>query len=219
MRLLAALLAAVALHAGAAPFTVSLGNDRVVLDSIPGMSDALPLGSPRIQELAESVTSASNRILLFALTDADIRRFGLGERTDLKRYMLAVTPNHLERERVTPQQFKVLIDDAQRDSGKPPEIADYMKHLDERPRGQPTALAQLRQTGEVYSVLLGTRLPDMGGWMSKAQYLVSTNTFLLVRNKALSLSVYSSYDGPQDLEWIRFVTERWIDTLQKLNNR
>ncbi len=219
VRFLAALLAAVSLNASAAPFAVTLGGDRVVLDSIPGLSDALPLGSPRIQELAESLTSASNRILLFALTDADIRRFGLGERTELKRYMLAVTPNHLERERVTAAQFKLLIDDAQRDTGKPAEIVDYMKHLDGRPHGQPTMLAQIQQTGEVYSVLLGTRVPETGGWLSKPQYIVSSNSFLLVRQKALSVSVFSSYEGPQDIEWIRFVTERWIDTLRKLNAR
>lgn len=219
MRFLAALLATVALNAGAAPFAVTLGGDRLVLDSIPGLSDALPHGSPRILELAESLTSASNRILLFALTDSDVRRFGLGEQTELKRYMLAVTPNHLERARVTPEQFKLLIDDAERDAGKPAEVADYMKHLDGRPHGQPSTLALIRQAGDIYSVMLGTRVPESGGWLSKPKYIVSSNTFLLLRGKALSLSVFSSYEGPQDIEWVRFVTERWVDTLKKLNAR
>jgi len=218
VRFLAALLAAVALNASAAPFAVTLGGDRLVLDTIPGLSDALPLGSPRVQELAESLTSASNRILLFALTDSDIRRFGLGEQAELKRYMLAVTPNHLERARVTQEQFNLLIDDAERDTGKPADVPDYMKHLDGRPHGQPSMLALIRRATDMYSVLVGTRLPSTG-WMSKPQYIVSSNTFLLVRGKALSLSVYSSYDGPQDLEWVRFVTERWVDTLKKLNSR
>lgn len=219
-RLAAALLAACALHAGAAPFAANIGGERVVLDSLPGLSDALPLGSPRVQEVAESLTSASNRILLFALTDGDIRRFTAGERTDFKRYMLLATPNHLERERVSAAQFKLLIDDAQRDTGKTPaEIADYAKYMDDRPHGQPTVLAELKRTPEVYSVLVGARVPETGGWLSKAQYLITSTTFLLLRNKALSLSVYSNYDGPQDVEWIRFVTERWVETLQRLNAR
>ncbi len=217
--LAAALLAACALNAGAVPFAANIGGERVVLDSVPGLTDALPLGSPRVQEVAESLTSASNRILLFALTDADIRRFNVGERTDFKRYMLLATPNHLERERVSAEQFRLLIDDAQRDTGKPADIKDYAKHMDDRAEGQPTVLAELKRTPEMYSVLLGARVPGSGGFFAKAQYLITTTTFLLVRNKALSLSVYSNYDGPQDIEWIRFVTERWVETLQRLNAR
>lgn len=208
----------VTMHATAAPFAVSIGGERVVLDTIPGFSDALPSGSPRLLELAESLASASNRILLFALTDADIRRFTVGDPAELKRYMLVVTPGYLERERVSAAQFKVLIDDAQRDVGRPGEIADIRKHLTEQPQGKVTALAQLRQAPDVYSVLLGIRVSE-GGWLSKEQLLLSTNTLLLVRNKAVAVSVYSSYDSPADLDWIRFATERWIETLQKLNVR
>jgi len=216
--LLASFALCAAMHASAAPFAVSIGGDRVVLDTIPGFTDALPSGSPRLLELAESLASASNRILLFALTDADIRRFTVGDPAELRRYMLVVTPGYLERERVSAAQFKVLIDDAQRDAGKPGDIADYRKHLDGQPPAKVSALAQLRQAPDVYSVLLGMRVSD-GGWLSKAQYLLSTNTLLLVRNKAVSVSVYTSYDSPADLDWIRFATERWIDTLRQLNAR
>lgn len=218
-RIAAVLLAAVALHAHAAPFAVSIGGDRVVLDAIPGFTDTLPSGSPRLLELAESLTSASNRILLFALTDADVRRFGIGDRAELKRYMIAVTPGHLQRERVNAAQFRTLIADAQRDAGKPGEIADFRKHLDGLPHGRVAALAQLGEGEDLYSVLLGTRMPGESGFFSRDVYLVSTNTLLLVRGKALSLSVYSSYDSPADVEWIRFATGRWIDTLRQLNAR
>jgi hypothetical protein len=203
----------------AAPVVANVGGERLVLDTVPGITDALPLGSPRVVEFAESLTSASNRILLFGLTDADIRRFNAADPPDLKRYMLLVTPHHLVRERVTPEQFRMLIEDAQRDTGKPAEIKDYKEFMDERPHGQLAVLAQLKQAPDLYSVLVGTRAPGTGGWFSSTQYLISTNSFMLVRNKALSLSVYSNYDGPQDIEWIRFVTERWIETLQKLNAR
>lgn len=215
---IAALALCGALQAGAAPFAASIGGDRVILDAIPGFTDTLPSGSPRLLELAESLASASNRILLFALTDADVRRFTVGDAAELKRYMLVVTPGHLERERVNPAQFKALIDDAQRDVGVPGDIVDYMKYLEERPQGRVSALAQLRHTPDAYSVLLGTRVTS-GGWLSKAQFLVSSNTLMLLRGKALSVSIYSTYETPQDIEWIRFATERWIDTLQKLNAR
>lgn len=217
--ILATILLGAALHAGAAPFAVSVGGERLVLDAVPGLSDALPLGSPRIQEFAESLTSASNRILVFALTDADIRRFTQGDAADLKRYMLLTTPNYLANERVSTAQFRRLIEDAQRDTGKPAEVADIQKFLDERPRGQTTTLGQLRLTDNTYSVLVGARLPGDEGWFSKPKYLISSFTVLLVRNKALQLQVYSSPEEGLDMEWIRFVTERWIETLQRLNTR
>ena len=220
MRLLAALLASLSLQAAAAPFAATVGGERLVLDAIPGMTDALPLGSPRVTELAESLTSASNRILLFAMTDADIRRFGTGERLDLRRYMLLTTPGHLERERVTAEQFKLLVDDARRDVGEPANPADFAKYLEDRPEGRASPLLRLKEGDGLFSVLLGMRVPGSGGgWWSKPQLMLSTSTFLLLRGKAVSLSVYTNYEAPQDAEWIRFVTERWVDTLQKLNAR
>jgi hypothetical protein len=42
---------------------------------------------------------------------------------------------------------------------------------------------------------------------------------MLVRSKALSLAVYTAYDDPADLAWIRAMTARWIDELQRLNSR
>jgi hypothetical protein len=53
----------------------------------------------------------------------------------------------------------------------------------------------------------------------KQQYALSTISLLLVRGKALSLTVYSLYDSQADLDWIRAITTRWIDDLQRLNTR
>ena len=99
--LLAALLSAFALNCAAAPFAVRLGLEKIALDALPGFSDTTELASPRLQDLAATLTAPSNRILLFALTDADLRRFTNGDQLDQKRrYMMAVTPKALEREGV-----------------------------------------------------------------------------------------------------------------------
>ena len=55
-----------------------------MLDTPPGFTDTTELASPRLQDAAESLTPASNRILLFALTDADLRRFTLGDPLDMQ---------------------------------------------------------------------------------------------------------------------------------------
>src|SRR5258706_11167041 len=100
-RVLAALLFPAALNCAAAPFAVQVGDVRLGMDAPPGFADTGFTGSPRLQELAETLTSASNRILMFAISDADLRRFTVGDAIEAKRYMIAVTPRPLQRDRLT----------------------------------------------------------------------------------------------------------------------
>lgn len=217
---LAALLSVLALTAGATPYAVRLGTERIVLDAPPGFSDTTELSSPRLQELAESLTPASNRILLFAITDADVRRFMGGDRPELRRYMIAVTPRGLERERVGAQLFATVVEDALRELGQPAgAVADYLKYLDQQPQGKASLLAELRREQGIVSVLQGTRLPSQGGWAEKPQYLLSSTTLLLLRGKALQIAVYTGFDGPADGDWLRFITQRWVEELIRLNTR
>ena len=223
VRILAALLAALSLNCAAAPFVVRLGADRIVLDTPPGFADTTELASPRLQDLAEALTSASNRILLFALSDADVRRFTQGEQLGARRYMIAVTPKGLERERVTPGQLASFIADSLQDLGKPVETADIVKFLETQPIGKLHLIAELKREPAIVSVLQATRHPPLPGkafWeSSKPQYLFFTTTILLVRGKAIQLVVYSLYDGPEDTEWLKTITLRWVDGLLLLNPR
>lgn len=223
MRIAALLFAVLTLAApaAAAPTAVMLGEVRIGLDTPPGFSDTRFTGSPRLSELAESLTSASNRILIFALTDADLRAFMTGERPELRRYMLAATPRRLEREHVTPALFTRFVEDATREHGSaPPPDTDLRAYLDAKPRETPTLLAELRRTPDLVSVLQGARIQgESSFWGEKPRYLISTTTLLLLRGKALGLSVYSNFDGPADLEWIRYATDRWLEELQRLNAR
>ncbi len=70
-RLAAALIAGAAFllctAAGAAPFSVLLGSDRVILDMPPGFSETAAYGSPRLTEIAENLAEASSRVLAFAI--------------------------------------------------------------------------------------------------------------------------------------------------------
>jgi hypothetical protein len=204
--------------ANAAPFAVQLGDTRVGLDAPPGFTDTGFTGSPRLQELGEALTSASNRILLFAISDGDLRRFTLGEPLELRRYMIVVTPRGMERERVTDGAFKRFVTESVRELGPPAGQTDYAKHLDSRPLGAASLLAELRKDAEVVSLLQGARI-KAGGFRERAQYLLSTSTLMLLRGKALSLAVYTRYDDAADVEWIRTTTARWIDELQRLNSR
>ena len=199
---------------------MQVGDTRLGLDAPPGFADTGFTGSPRLQELAESLTSASNRILLFAITDLDLRRFMVGDTPELRRYMIAITPRGLERERVTRETFDFFVGDSLRELGEPaPAGKAYADYLDAQPPGKASLLAPLRRDPQVVSMLLGTRLPPQGRLQEKTQYLLSTTTLLLLRGKALNLSVYGGYDSPADLDWIRSITVRWIEDLQRLNNR
>ena len=214
----AALLLAAA-PAWAAPFAVPIGAARIGLDAPPGFADTSFTGSPRLQQIAQSLTPASNRILLFAISDDDLRLFMQGDQPLLRRFMIVVTPRALEDQSVTTDQFDAFAGDALRGLGAPPLRGDMLKYLDTQPRGKTSLLGELRRDTTVVSVLQGTRLPDGRMFGAKPDYLLSTTTLLNLRGKALSLSVYVHYDSADDLAWLRAVTARWIADLERLNTR
>ena len=204
--------------------SVPLGDTRVVLDAPAGYADTTFLGSPRLQELAEAHTSASNRVLMFAITDDDMRRFSVGDTPEFRRYLLVVTQKATERERITPAAFQRTIGDAMRDFRAPPAGVDVAKHLEKLPVGAPSALAELRKDAAVLSMMQGTRLqptviPGFFSNSEKQNYLLSSSTLMLVRGKVINLAVFTVYDSPADAEWLRALTLRWAEDLQRLNNR
>ena len=205
----------------AAPFAVQVGDTRLALDAPPGFSDVQMTGSPRLLELAEALTSASNRILLFALEDSDVRRFNVGDTPVLRRYVIAVTPKGLETARVNLAAFQRLAAESVHELGSPPpEGTAYRTYLDGRPTGRPSLLAELRREQDMVSVLQGMRVPDQPEQRSRnTQYVVSTTTLMLIRGKALNVALYSLYASDADVEWIRTTTERWVEELQRLNLR
>lgn len=218
VRFFPVLLAAVSLHCAAAPFAVQVGEARIGLDAPSGFADTSFAASPRLQEMGEALTSASNRILLFAVTDADLRRFMVGDPLELRRYLLVVTARGMERDRLGEATFKQFVGEALLGLGAPPAEKDFVKHLDSRPSGATSLLQELRRDGDVVSVLQGARTKGPG-FFERSKYLLSSTTLLLLRGKALSLSVYTQYDDAADLEWIRATTARWIDELKRLNPR
>ena len=221
--LFAALLATLALNCAATPFTVRLGVERIVLDTPPGFTDTTDLASPRLQDLAAELTSASNRVLMFALTDGDVRRFTSGDQVELQRYMIAVTPKGLERDRVTDSQFAAFVSDSLRDLGKPVQPPDLVKFLESQPIGKANLLAELRREPTAVSILQATRTPPVPGGTffsgSKPQYLLFTTTLLFVRGRALQLVIFGLYNAPADMEWLTTITQRWVDELRRLNPR
>jgi hypothetical protein len=219
---LAALLAVPSLTCAASPFAVRLGVEKIVLDTPPGFSDTVDLASPRLQDLAAALTSASNRVLLFGVTDSDFRKFTNGEFLEFKRYVIAVTPRGLERNRVTPEQFSALVSDSLREFGKPAEPADAIKFLEKQQIGRINLLAELKKEPSLVSVLQGTRLPPLPGAMwqdNKPQYVFFSTTIFLAAGKALQLAVYSMYESPADIAWVRDITVRWVEELLRLNPR
>jgi hypothetical protein len=219
VRFLAALLGAASLQCAAAPFAIQLGEARVGLDAPPGFADTGFTGSPRLQDLAETLTSASNRILLFAISDADLRKFMAGDQMELKRYMVIATPKGSERDSLSSGGFARLAGESLRDLGAAPAAGtDFQRHLDSQPPGRANLLAELARDPTVLSILQGSRLAPQRR-NEPPTFILSTATLMLVRGKMLSLAVYSAYDGEADLDWIRSATLRWIEDLKRLNSR
>lgn len=219
--LLAAVLSALPLAGTAAPFSVRLGIEKLVLDAPPGFADTTELASPRLAAVSESLTPASNKILVFALSDDDVRRFTLGDPVDIRRYMIAVTPRGLEHQRVSQELFSTHVGDSLQNLGPVLEVPDLVKFLEKEPIGKAYLLAELKREPGTVSVLQATRLPDRPAttfWGSPTpRYLCYTTTLFLVRGKILQIRVYSFYDSPFDIEWLKVMTQRWQDELMRLN--
>ncbi|MBM3367147.1 MAG: hypothetical protein FJY43_02525, partial [Betaproteobacteria bacterium] len=194
---LVGLLAAALPAAGlAAPFVTGVGNERIVLQALPGFADTGFLASPRLQELAESTTSASNRVLLFAITDADLRRFMVGDRYELRRYMLVVTPKGTERDRMNEAQFSVLAENAVRDLAVPAPGIDAQKPPEAQPEGKAMLLAVPRRGPGLVSILQGTRLVFPGAGLfgrPRSALVLSATALLHLRGKVLQLTMHSGY--------------------------
>jgi hypothetical protein len=219
MRIFAVLLAAIALECAAAPFAVQVGDMRLGLDAPPGFADTAFTGSPRLQDLGESLTSASNRILLFAISDADLRAFMAGDRGEMKRYMLIAIPKGSEQDSLSTGAFAKLAGSSLRDLGAPPPAGtEFPRFLETQPPGRSALLAELAREPTVMSILQGSRLPPQKR-NEPPTYVLSTTTLLLLRGKALNLAVYSAYETDLDVDWIRTVTARWIDEIKRLNAR
>ncbi|OAI51630.1 hypothetical protein AYO46_07670 [Betaproteobacteria bacterium SCGC AG-212-J23] len=219
VRLLAAALTMVSLQCAAAPFGLQVGDVRLGFDVPAGFADALPSGSPRLQDLAESFTPATNRILVFALSDADMRRFNAGDAPELKSYLLAVTPRALEQDRMSLQAFERYVRDGLRGLGKPIE-GDFTKVLETRPMGEAVVIAELLTDPDAAAVLRAIRIPPPEGLFSyfkPSQYVLSSSAVILLRGKALTLSLTSGYESKADIDAMRTVMLRWIDDLRRLN--
>lgn len=226
IRLSAWLLAGAALcfcaSPGAAPFGILLGTDRIVLDTPAGFSDTAAFGSPRLTELAENLTEASSRVLVFALADSDVRKFGAGDGLELRRYLLAVTPRAKERERINGAQFDKLVEEVERNfdpAFKSPE--DYRIYMQGLPPAQAHLLQKLRRDPQMISLLYGTMVPQPRAnfWQEQKPpvFKLSTTTLALIGGRALYVSVFSTYESPADVFWIRAITETWVEELRRLN--
>jgi hypothetical protein len=220
--LLPGLLAGISPAATAAPISVPVGDTQIVLDAPSGYADTAYVGSPRLQDLAESLTPASNRVLLFAISDDDLRKFTLGDPPDFRRYMVAVTPKSQQRDHMNEAQFKNMADDLRRGAKLPGAGADTAKLLEKLPVGKASALAELRNDATAVSYLQGTRLqptkiPGLFGSKERQNYMLSTTTLLYLRGRAIDLAVITLFDSPDDAAWVRSITLRWIEDLQRLN--
>lgn len=203
--------------AAASPFVVQLGADKLVFDVPPGFSDAIGLGSPRLNELAESVAGPSNRLLVFAVTDGDLRRFQTGEPPELKRYGVAATPREYEFLRATPQDFARFVGDAMRGLGEPAAAdSDVKKVIGAAPAGAVILLAVPRRDAALVSFVQGSRV---GGarWYDDEVFVLSATSLVLVRGRPLNLTVVTAFTSPADMEWLQFTTRRWLEQIQRLN--
>jgi hypothetical protein len=162
---------------------------------------------------------------MFAISDGDLRKFTLGDPPDFRRYMMAVTPKSMERERMSPAAFQQLAAEGLRGFEAPPAEASILKLLEKQPVSVPLAIAELRKEPAMVSLMQGTRLPPVmvprkfRAPEEKQNYMLSTTTLMHMRGKMINLAVFTLFDSADDVAWLRTITLRWAADLERLNSR
>jgi len=145
------------------------------------------------------------------------RRFSAGDAPELRRYLLVATPRAMERESVGLSQFRAFAADAVRTMGNPVEPPDLRGYLDGIPVGRTVLLRELQHTPVIVQLLAASRLPPRTE--SEPEYLLYTHTLMLLRGKALQVSVYTRFATAADRDWLLGLTQRWTGEIQRLNGR
>jgi len=88
-----------------------------------------------------------------------------------------------------------------------------------QPPGKTSLLAELRRSPTWSRCCRAPRAPAQRR-SSEAPSTLSTATLMLLRGKALNLSVYTLYESAADLDWVaRDPPRAWIDEIARPNNR
>ncbi len=185
--------------------------------------------SAETRRIMESFTPPMNRLLGVFVSETDLVKLMKDEAPDMKRYMMVQTNRQLEERMVSSEDFQQLS----------AQVREQQFTLMEKHRGDIDKLVDQaaenfsRELDSTFEIKVGEQVPlgiitdqpgSIGiGFLGKYQIeaegqlietvVASGITYALFNNKLLYMYVYSSYESPEDIEWVKTRTREWIEGL------
>lgn len=238
-RTLAALLAGAALLASPLAFgvderaTVTLGTTPVQLPVLPGFAGPSATPAP-LRDLMSRAMPPSNRFLAVMPTQDFVDRRAAGEMVPMSRYLLVQTVRSHEQNGISRADFERLktsirqqdetllrkareaaqasLDSASKDLGKlndEPSLALRM--------GEAKALGVFDETPDSISFadIQSNTATDSSGTRTLKQ--AAATSIVLLGDKTVGVSVYSVYQSPADVDWVKQQAIAWRKQYLSIN--
>lgn len=200
---------------------LEIGNVEAALPIPEGFVVADNLPAEKLAVL-ESMTPDSNRLLAFLIPKESLHLMQSTAGSPISRYAIVQTIRATEHTTATQAEFQQLV------------VAPIKESWSSADSAETATLDKLRQEVSEQSgvELVGFRhvgfVLDQEDALSQAAVVklvanegraptLATFSYLRVRGKVLFVFLYSSFRGPEDLEWLYEKTSSWVEDILRLN--
>lgn len=168
--------------------------------------------------------SPTNRVLMTLATNAAVEAAKAGKVQDLGRYFSVQTLRRVENLTASPANFAQLVQGAERSLVGGQVSAEVKSSMNERMKKiQDSNGLKLREPAMLGIYQKSERFIDSGMLMKVQQTTGAPKTIagafstVLIRGKLVSLFVYASFNGPEDVTWTQKTLQEWREAVVAAN--
>jgi hypothetical protein len=211
---------------------IRLNKTIVLLPAPPGFTE-VSRRSVKMQKLSRLLTLPHKEFLALYVSTEDMQRIRSGKQAQMKQYITAQISSAAREKRILVKTFRQLRAKLrQRLSGKQGySVATGQKQINR-------ITGKLRQQApDMESIKVGTMRPigilfdgrQAISYGVLVKYRISINklpedilmvgsvTYLMVKNKLLSVYVFRVYKNDNDIQWVNKTTKGWIKSIVRRN--
>ncbi len=212
---------------------VTIGEQEVFI--LPPVEFVDPaVAAPELVEIGKKMVAPTNRLLAIYIPTQELKNHLAGKEIDLNRYSMLQTSNAAQK-LVMSQHFFDAIKQTVKDqsSSQTAEMvakaqthvnsaaASIGKIIDDKTFAIKIndfkSMGLFNETPTSISTVGSSNVFSRAGGEAESTPIVYASTVVLVKGKALFLYTYSGYRTSADLQWVKDVSTRWADEIQRSN--
>ncbi|HEX20066.1 MAG TPA: hypothetical protein ENG78_04515 [Acidiferrobacteraceae bacterium] len=211
---------------------IRLNKTIVLLPAPPGFTEA-SRRSAKMQKLSRLLTLPHKEFLVLYVSTEDMQRIRSGKQPQMKQYITAQISSAARKKRILVKTFRQLRAKLrQRLSGKQGySVVSGQKQINritgklrqQAPDMKSIKVGTMRPIGILfdgrqaisYGVLVKYRTSINN--MPEDILMVGSVTYVMVRNKLLSVYVFRVYKNDNDIQWVNKTTKGWVRSIMRRN--